>query len=202
MSNVLEVGHHTDSLARDKAAAPRHIIIGQNSFTSGDEDLAYPSVATTNGSDVDGESGAVGHALGDTVSEAAHGYGSIIGKCSKLVAAIEDGEIIIFTTQRDVSGAFSSGNTNVLEGDAEGGLVANMSVSRRIAVNSDIGTIKGCSSDGSDIGLTLRMGHHNLYIAASGDGRNRDVDSASFTDFASSVKDTILRNANVGTWVS
>ena len=69
VTSVLKRGNDREGLARHKSTSAGHAVELQHSFTSSDDGLAFPSIVATNGHGLDGESGAVGHAFSDAVSE-------------------------------------------------------------------------------------------------------------------------------------
>ena len=127
MAHVFEVSHDSDGLARSEAAS-LCVFKFQGGFASGDEGSAFPSVATANGGDIDGEACAIGNARGDIIAETIHGGGGFGSEAAEGTRGLSEGKSRVVAGQRDVGGASGGSGTDVLEGDAELGFLADVSI--------------------------------------------------------------------------
>ena len=64
-------------------------------------------------------------------------------------------------------------------------------------VDSDIGAVHSSSRNGADVRNTLWVGHADGDITATGNGDDRNVGSAAFTNHACSEEDAVFGDTNV-----
>ena len=197
VSDILEDGSHADSFTGDETSWSYAADEFQSGLTGGDDDFAFPCVAAAGSGGVDGEAGAVSNTSSDAVAETAQGNGGFSSEVVERSSAVDDGQVVVVAAQADVGGASSGIRADVLEGDVQVRLVADVSIGGSVAVNADVWAFQRSSRNSGKVRDLVDSSDADGHFAARGDRLNGDVGGARLVDGASAIEDAVLADTDV-----